>query len=404
MNRMDANCIISPTMTQTNSTSKFDQQQHSRPIDALRGYAILLVIGLHVIGHVSALVWPAKRLLLLGFSGVQLFFIASSVTLLMSWNRSENQLLGPRIRQFFTHRFFRIAPLYFLAIVFYWFFEGMAPSDFSTERLVATMLFVNAWTPDLLPTTGGWKPVPGGWSISVEFMFYFMFPLLALAVTTMRRAVGFAVVAYIIMLVAAAAGPSMYRIIDANAREYFLFFWPPNQLVIFAIGFLLYRCIKSVAIRQRVERSRMNATGATVLMVGALLLVQFYDAALFPRLAFLFPQHLLIALIFACWGLVMILKPTAVAASNTVVSIGKMSFSIYLIHFAVLSVTGTLLARAWPFSGAGLASIFYAGILLVMASAVSYYLARITYRYVEAPFMRYGKSLHASSEIAASPV
>jgi peptidoglycan/LPS O-acetylase OafA/YrhL len=88
----------------------------------------------------------------------------------------------------------------------------------------------------------------------------------------------------------------------------------------------------------------------------------------------------------------MILKPTALAASGTVVNVGKMSFSIYLIHFAALSVTGGLLARVWPFSTEGAASIVYACILLVMAAVVSYYLARITYRCVEAPFIRFGKS------------
>jgi peptidoglycan/LPS O-acetylase OafA/YrhL len=391
-------------MTQPDAVTRFDQQQKSRAIDALRGYAILLVIGLHVIGHVSALAWPAKRLLLLGYSGVQLFFIASSVTLLMSWSRGYEQPLGIRIGQFFTHRFFRIAPLYFLAIPYYWFFEGMAPVDFKIERLFATLLFVNAWTPDLLPTTGGWKPVPGGWSISVEFMFYLLFPLLALTVTTMRRAMGFVLVAYGIMLVAAASGPALYANIDAAARQNFLFFWPPNQLIVFSIGFLLYRCIKSEGIRDRIERSRINANGATALLVAGLMVIQFYDAAVFPRLAVLFPQHMLLTILFAGWALFMILKPTALAASGAVVNVGKMSFSIYLIHFAALSVAGGLLARVWPFSTEGAASIVYACILLVMASVISYQLARLTYRFVEAPFIRYGKSCHAFPRAATSSV
>lgn len=391
-------------MTQPDAATRFDQQQKSRAIDALRGYAILLVIGLHVIGHVQTLVWPAKRLLLLGYSGVQLFFIASSVTLLMSWSRSEEQPVGARIGQFFTHRFFRIAPLYFLAIPFYWFYEGLAPIDFKMERLLATLLFVNAWTPDLLPTTGGWKPVPGGWSISVEFMFYLLFPLLALTVTTMRRAIAFVFVAYAIMLLAAAGGPALYPNIDVAARENFLFFWPPNQLIVFATGFLLYRCIKSDAIRDRIERSRINATGATASLVAALIIMQFYDAAVFPRLAFLFPQHMLLTILFAGWALFMILKPTEVAAPGAVVNVGKMSFSIYLIHFAALSGTGGLLARAWPFSTVGVASIAYASILLVAAAVISYQLARLTYRLVEAPFIRYGKSCHAARRAATSAV
>lgn len=150
----------------------FDRQQNSRAIDALRGHAILLVIEMHVIGHVPTLVRPAKGLLLLGYSGVQLFFVASAVTLLMSCSRSQESLLSTRITRFFKNRFFRIAPLYFLAIPFYWAFEGLTVVDFKPERLIATLLFVNAWTPDLLPTTGGWKPVPGGCARTTMAAFF----------------------------------------------------------------------------------------------------------------------------------------------------------------------------------------------------------------------------------------
>lgn len=92
-------------------TAGFDKQDHLQVIDALRGYAILLVIAVHSVGYVSELVWPVKRLLSLGFYGVQLFFIASAVTLLMSWHRSAGPL-GERSAKFLIRRFFRIAPFY----------------------------------------------------------------------------------------------------------------------------------------------------------------------------------------------------------------------------------------------------------------------------------------------------
>lgn len=369
----------------------FDRQQNSRAIDALRGYAILLVIGLHVIGHVPTLVWPAKRFLLLGYSGVQLFFIASAVTLLMSWSRSKESSLSTRITRFFKNRFFRIAPLYFLAIPFYWVFEGLTGVDFKLDRLLATLLFVNAWTPDLLPTTGGWKPVPGGWSISVEFMFYLLFPLLALWVTTVRRALLFVVIAYAIMLLAAVIGASAYSNIDSSAREYFLFFWPPNHLIVFAIGFLLYRCLKWDVVATWIKFSRIDATTATIFFAAILLLIQFYSVEKFPRLAFYLPQHFLLTICFAIWALFIVLKPTTLAASDVAVYIGKMSFSIYLVHFAVLACVNFILTNIWPFGNAGFSSIGYACSLFFFGTVISYYLARITYRFVEAPFIQFGK-------------
>jgi peptidoglycan/LPS O-acetylase OafA/YrhL len=386
-------------MTSLTAASRFDQQHNSQAIDALRGYAILLVICMHVLGHVPALVWPAKRLLLLGANGVQLFFIASAVTLLMSWNRESGYSLPSRTRRFFINRLFRIAPLYFLAMVFYWFSRTMALEDFSIERLCATLLFYNAWTPNLLPTVGGWNPVPGGWGISVEFMFYLVFPLLAIVVTTIRRAVLFIIAAYAVMLGAAYYGQFLYPEISQTARKHFLFYWPPNQLIIFAIGFLLYQTIKSGAIQAWAQRSRLNANSATAIFVTALLLVQFYPGKALPLLAVLVPQHLLLSVLFASWALLMILKPTALAAPGIIVNVGKMSFSMYLIHFAILGLMDALMAKLWPFGVTGATSIAYAGILLTAAALASYQVARLTYRFIEKPMIGYGKSLHADGSV-----
>lgn len=387
--------------TPSRTLNHFDQQQNSQSIDALRGYAILMVIAMHVLGYVPGLVWPVKRLLLLGANGVQLFFIASAVTLLMSWTRGQGQSLGLRTRRFLIHRFFRIAPLYFLAIVFYWFFESTPVSDFSLEKLLATVLFYNAWSPYLIPTVGGWKTVPGGWSISVEFMFYFAFPLLAMTVTTIRRALLFVVFAYGVLLCASVYGQHLYPEISDEAREHFLFFWPPNQLIVFAIGFLLYQSIKSAAVQAWMRRSRLDANGATAIFGLALLFIQFWSKENFSFLVFLFPQHLMLSILFAGWALFMILKPARLAAPGIVVRVGKMSFSIYLIHFAALAVMDALLIELWPFAATGVASVLYAGTLFAAAALVSYHMARHTYRFIEVPFIRYGKSLHAEQGMLA---
>lgn len=393
----------------SSANRQFDQQQNSRSIDALRGYAILFVIAMHVIGHVPNLVWPAKRLLLLGATGVQLFFIASAVTLLMSWHREQALPLGPRVGRFLLNRFFRIAPLYFLAIPFYWFFENHALADFSLGKLLSTILFYNAWTPYLIPTVGGWKTVPGGWSISVEFMFYLAFPLLALLVTTVRRAALFVTVSYFLMVGASIYGQHLYPEISKAARENFLFFWPPNQLIVFAIGFLLYRCVKSDKVQNWVQHSRLNANSVTAMFVGAILAAQFHPGDSMPLLSLLLPQHLLLSILFAAWSLFMLLKPTALAAPGMIVNVGRMSFSIYLIHFAGLVVMESLLASLWPFGTAGMASIAYAGLLMAAATFASYQLARLTYRFVEKPMIRYGKSIYAggpdysSSTLPAAP-
>jgi peptidoglycan/LPS O-acetylase OafA/YrhL len=206
------------------------------------------------------------------------------------------------------------------------------------------------------------------------------------------------------MLGAEIYGPHLYPEISSAAREYFLFFWPPNQLIVFALGFLLYRAIKSAAVREWVGSSRLNASSATAIFGATLLLAQFHPSSNLLLLDLLLPKHLLLSLLFAGWALFMILKPTPLATPSIVVNIGKMSFSIYLIHFAALGVVNTLLAKLWPFPTTGVASIPYAGILLTVATIASYQVARITYRFIEKPFIRYGKSLYGGSRVLSPSI
>jgi peptidoglycan/LPS O-acetylase OafA/YrhL len=213
--------------TPTNFRS-FDQQDHLQVIDALRGYAILIVIAVHTLGYVPDLAWPVKRVLTMGFYGVQLFFLASAVTLMMSWHRSADPF-GPRSLKFLVRRFFRIAPLYWMAVVFYWFAYQIQAEQFSLQLLLATLFFYNAWSPYLIPTVPGWTPVPGGWSIGVEFCFYFTFPLIATLVTSLRRALVFVALSLGVMLAASHFGQGLYPEIGPEERANFLYFWPPTS-------------------------------------------------------------------------------------------------------------------------------------------------------------------------------
>ena len=79
-------------------------------IDCVRGYAVTLVITCHLAYAFPELPWPVHRIVVSGWYGVQLFFLASALTLLMSWRHETVRLGRARIAPFFIRRFFRIAP------------------------------------------------------------------------------------------------------------------------------------------------------------------------------------------------------------------------------------------------------------------------------------------------------
>lgn len=372
----------------------FDQQDHLQVIDALRGYAILIVIAVHTLGHVPDLVWPAKRVLTMGFYGVQLFFLASAVTLMMSWHRSADPL-GPRSLKFLVRRFFRIAPLYWMAVVFYWFAYEIQAEDFSLQLLFATLFFYNAWSPYLVPTVPGWTPVPGGWSIGVEFCFYFAFPLIATLVSSLRRALIFVALSVGVMLAASHFGQGLYPEIGPEARANFLYFWPPNQLVVFALGFLLYHLIKDESTRRRVIGSSISADQASLVMLGATLAVALSIGLnkFFDWNHGLPPTHLLMSLCFVPWALVLILKPSGRVINRAITGLGKVSFSAYVLHFAVLKYTGQLIHRLWPLAKTGVYSIAFEAVFLALALVLIRAIGEASYRLIEQPFISVGKAL-----------
>ena len=375
------------------SASVVDRQDKLEVIDALRGYAILLVITVHSLQYVPELVWPAKRLFSLGFYGVQLFFIASAITLLMSWNRAADPF-GKRVAKFLIRRFFRIAPFYYAAILIYWLAYQMQPTDFRFDIFLASLLFYNAWSPYLIPTVPGWTPVPGGWSIGVEFCFYFLFPVLAIVITNLKRAFIFFFLALFVLVAGYLYGKGLYQNIPTDARDNFLYFWPPNHLVVFALGFVLYHLIKSERVLQKFSNTKLNGDHATVSMLLVLFVISFYGVRKFFDFETLAPPtHLVVSILFVLWMLFFILKPGRIFVNKAIVGLGKVSFSAYILHFAVLRYGNQALSLLWPLEQSGMFSILYELALLVIALIVTRLVAGFSYNFVELPFMDLGKRL-----------
>src|SRR5579872_2080742 len=158
-------------------------------IDALRGYAILLVITVHSSQYISDLPSAIRTLADQGARGVQLFFVASAMTLCMSWQERNDGSVP-----FFIRRFFRIAPMYYLAIPLFLWVRGFGPSIYAPDgigfrHIAMAVTFTHGFMPDTLTSV-----VPGSWSIADEMMFYVMFPLLMVGFSRLRFTVAVLVV------------------------------------------------------------------------------------------------------------------------------------------------------------------------------------------------------------------
>lgn len=364
-----------------------------KAIDAIRGYAVLLVIICHAPAYAPDLVWPVKRLLLMGNYGVQLFFLASAVTLLMSWSKEKGNF-SVKYRAFLFRRVLRIAPLYFLAILFYWLVDSHTTDEFSASKLISTLLFYNAWSPYLMPATATWMPVPGGWSISVEFIFYLIFPFCAAFATTLIRSALFFLLSTAVMILGFFVGTWIYPELDKYSQLKFLYFWPPNQFIIFAVGFILFFAIRNELKQNKSRHSAFSPALASGILLLSFLLFSYFPSEItqtIPR--GLPPVHLLITMCMAFWSFVIICRPINAVINNPLVSLGKVSFSVYILHFAIMKWVVWAINTYWTGPKLGILSLPYVALMIIFTTILTYLCAKLTYRWIELPFIVLAKTL-----------
>ena len=96
------------------------------------------------------------------------------------WKLREGEV--NRIKNFYIRSFFRIAPLFWIAIPVYLLVNGLdktaeAPAGIGFTQLFLTATFMHGFWPDSINSI-----VPGGWSIAVEISFYALFSYLILKI------------------------------------------------------------------------------------------------------------------------------------------------------------------------------------------------------------------------------
>jgi peptidoglycan/LPS O-acetylase OafA/YrhL len=291
-------------------------------VDSLRGLAILGVILVHATTCVDNFHGRLRAAAAQGHLGVQLFFIVSAFTLFWSLRSRRSQDRRPLLA-FFTRRFFRIAPLFYVAIPVYLACPMpnrpmYAPDGIGWPHVAATLLFVHGWWPTTFNSV-----VPGDWSIAAEVTFYLCIPFLFARVKTLNAALWLSLLSAV--AVGVAVGPVKHRIDLWFPEGYgwvigqFAQFAFPAQVPVFCMGMALYFVLAEPATPDRPR------AGGAVLCAGAL-------ATLFAPVSVEALSSL--ALVVLAIGLAR--HPVRVIVNPVTRYLGTVSYSAYLWHFWVL--------------------------------------------------------------------
>jgi peptidoglycan/LPS O-acetylase OafA/YrhL len=269
-----------------------------------------------------------------------MFFLASTITLCYSMSARQQRDRYP-ILYFYLRRLFRIAPLFWVAIVFYWIFPTVmpafwlgqwAPLGLHPSYFVLTTFFLHGWHPFTFNSI-----VPGGWSIAVEMNCYLLFPVIF---SFLARSVQRSTVAVLLSIVYLHGLnyflPHFHRFLfpgvpEGGPWEFFGGLWFPAQLPVFLVGFLVYRLMRN----DSVTRLTQTAFWAWCLLAFALMLTL---TGITSGGGFI-PRSLLV--VFGMAGSILALSGGSLnwLVNPVIRYIGRISYSCYLVHFAAMGTT-----------------------------------------------------------------
>lgn len=391
-----------PASIQAGQDVSINKEENLAYIDMLRGFAIIGVllvhstIGMEVAG-LGALPFHLEWLLRAGKHGVDLFFAVSAFTLMRSMhNRISVEHMA--MRKYFLRRFFRIAPAYYvvLVVVFVFYGKGITgyvdPLDATLSELdlIAHLLFLNGFSPYFTNDFLGVE-----WSISTEFLFYVLLPFIFIwlnKATSKSQAIRRAAFLYFV-------GIGLYWVtffkVDfsslgggfaAPISPNWLYFFITSHLHVFIAGVVAWLVLLKAAESRQKIRSSILLVGlalTVVLAIAGAYLEWLWWGDARVRWSCLVFWGVLSSLLIYLLGM---LKPPCIFGLS---HFGKMSFSLYLVHFPILYWLRDFV-KVWAMSAVpGVNFIIY----VFFGLGLSYFLALLLYKFVEQPGMKLGKVL-----------
>lgn len=322
-------------------------------LDGLRAIAIALVIASHVVDSTVLPFWAN------GYAGVMIFFALSGY-LITTHLVSEYDATGRiSLGDFYLRRGFRILPPVFLYLATLGVLSGLGLVRFDWQSFRAAVFFYanyvdHAWV------------ISHFWSLSVEEHFYLLWPVLLVALgvkTGWRTAAGFALGVEILRL-ATNHSHLLDSVFQDTAHSNF-----HSDLV---FDTLLWGCCLAFFLRRPQRVDAMSATLSTIVAIAAATMI--LAPSNWKVSQAIFVAHLLPAILVGAIAAAPHAPIGKFLELGAVRFIGRMSYSLYIWQQLLLGIRGTRFTT-------------------IYALAATFVCAWISYRLVERPAIRFGRSM-----------
>lgn len=339
-------------------------RRHFANLDGLRFVSIAMVVWHHGI----PLDQGGAQILLRGFLGVDFFFVLSGflITTLLLRERSEYGDFS--LRDFYLRRVLRIFPVYFFVVgsvsAYYIFIAGQTELAWLVPFYA---LFLSNFLIDHIPN------LYITWSLAVEEQYYLVWPLVLLLVRTRYLIpvslflVGINVAAITGTFGPEPAGNGVYRI------------WLPNStyapIIMGSLLGLILHSAQGFRVVEKLLGGRWHAIAGFCLLAITIQLAP-SDLRGLPNLLI----HTIMVGILAALVVREDNAALAILQNRFIARIGAVSYGIYLYHLLVLDVVNRI---------AGRLELMEQWTILVFYSVLSYVVAEISMRTLEAYFRRF---------------
>ncbi len=327
-------------------------------IDGLRAVAVVAVLLFHL------------EMLPGSYVGVDVFFVISGflISKIIYGNSLDRRF---SVRRFYANRIRRIAPAFFVttavtAVGVYVFLLPAELERFAKSALWSLGLSPNVYlyiTANYFAPAADEIPLLHYWSLGVEEHFYLVFPFFVIALV--RLNVRFLAAATVALALVSLAACEWILSNDPTAALYLL----PFRAFELLIGSIL--ALPGVSFpRIPVVAATMTAVGVGAIVAASLL---FDRTTRFPGISALVPT---VGSALVVWGSDQC-RTTASRILGAAAPLGRISYSLYLIHWPLIIFAKRLYPYADPI-------VFSGGVI-----AASVILAILSYRFVEQPFRRH---------------
>ena len=316
-------------------------------LDALRGIAALLILAVHLTVIINLFNGYKFGL---GTYGVQLFYILSALTLLLSSSQRFAVETRP-VFNFFVRRFFRIAPLFYLVVIAALLFSQgvtyrLPNGQIYLDNIVAHFLFIFGFSKYWVNSLIGVE-----WSIACEVWFYLSLPLVFKYIKTKKQSLWLLLTSLAVSLLFQKLLSSFFnKGHDPLLSEWTSFFILSNYFY-FALGIVLYFILKD----KKPCKPICLYLGWAAFFGGLIFIIKFN---------FIHFSSLGISLLI--WLLVFLMShdlPINFIFNNAITRLlGRVSYSIYLWHFLILGWLAKLVINPYL--------VFFSRNLMTRASAI----------------------------------